>query len=517
METTPLSTRTLDTSRGYLLLGLACIMLMYAGIWQMNVAGLFAHVHHAATATHDAAHQDTGHHVAGEVPAIGSVVPFAILLGCIAILPVLSKTEHWWERNWNRLYVSLGCAGATLLYYAFFYADGVTNHLTHLQSHAGWETAAAVLSNAWLGEYIPFMALLFSLYVISGGIVISGKLVGRPSTNLALIGIGTLLASFIGTTGAAMLLIRPLLRANSGRKYVAHTIVFFIFTVCNTGGCLLPVGDPPLFLGFLHGVNFTWTLSLWPMWLTMNAMLLVTYYVFDAIQYRREPKPTESTVPATVDAHSTGRIRVGGALNFVWLIGVVFAVALLDPSRAFPGTNWHPPLFYREIVIFGLTALSMWFTPSKLRMANSFNFDAILEVAALFLGIFVCMQPAIQLLNVYGPELGFDSSWKFFWGTGLLSSCLDNAPTYVVFFETAKTVPSSGSVVAGVPETFLVGISLGAVFLGAMTYIGNGPNLMVKAIAESQQIKMPSFFGYIMYSVAAVLPTAIVVTLMFLV
>ncbi len=501
METTTLNAGKLNSIREKLMMGFAAIVLCYAFLW---VAVLAAHVSHS----HGSA--DAAVVVNSITPAVASVVPFAVLLGCIAILPVIPRTVHWWENNWNRLTVSLSCAGATLAYYGFFYQGTISNHLTHGASVPGISTAMTVLANAWLVEYIPFLTLLFSLYVISGGIVIEGSMLGRPAVNCGLIGIGTVMASFVGTTGAAMLMIRPLLRANADRKYNVHTIVFFIFTVCNTGGCLLPIGDPPLFLGFLRGVAFEWTLSLWPMWLLMNGTLIALYFALDTVLWRRESPDVK------VHKGQKEKLRLKGGLNLLWLTGVVLAVATLDPSRPFPGTHWHPPLYYREVVMFAFTALSLWLTSNAFRVANSFNYDAILEVAALFLGIFVCMQPAVQMLNNYGCHLGLDAPWKYFWATGLLSSCLDNAPTYVVFFETAKTCVVPGPTVAGVSESYLIAISLGAVFLGAMTYLGNGPNLMIKAIAESQRVKMPSFFGYMIYSCAALLPAAILVTLVFL-
>ncbi len=499
METASLGVLKLQRVREQLLLTFAALVAAYGLVW-------FA----LSAARHTPDAHGEAVHAAAAVPAVVSVLPFVLLLGCIAVLPVIPATAHWWEHNWNRLAVSLGCALATLVYYALFYGSGVANHLTHSQSAAGPWAAFAVLINSWLVEYIPFLTLLFSLYTVSGGIVITGSMTGRPAVNLTMLGVGTLLASCVGTTGAAMLMIRPLLRANTERQHVAHTIVFFIFTVCNTGGCLLPIGDPPLFLGFMRGVAFEWTLSLWPMWLLMNGVLLLMYFLLDSWYWRQEkPAARERRVKYVP-------VRLRGCLNLLWLAGVVAAVATLDPSRPVPGTDWSAPLYYREIVLLSFTALSLWCTSHECRMANSFNYDAILEVAALFLGIFVCMQPAIQLLNAHGAQLGLNTPWKYFWATGLLSSVLDNAPTYVVFFETARTSTVMGPRVAGVPEAYLVAVSIGAVFLGAMTYIGNGPNLMVKAIAENQNVRMPSFFGYVVYSCAALLPASVLLTVVFL-
>ncbi|MAT16439.1 MAG: sodium:proton antiporter [Planctomyces sp.] len=462
----------------------------------------------AATA-HDSAHGGESHH--DVAPAFYSVIPFVALLLCIALLPLFHKTEHWWEHNWNRFVVAVSLGGVTLLYYAFLYGHGVTDHSTHVTSHEGFGAAVTVLKNALLVEYIPFISLLFSLYVISGGIAIEGHLVGKPKLNVGLIGLGGLLASFIGTTGAAMLLIRPLLRANSNRDYVAHTVIFFIFVVCNTGGCLLPIGDPPLFLGYLRGVPFTWTLELWPEWLFVNSLLVATYFAWDSLKYKKENREKVERRPENPE-----RFAIRGGINFVLLVGVIVCVALLDPSKAVPGTNWHAPVYFREVMMLILAGLSLLLTSVSIREQNGFNYDAILEVAALFVGIFICMQAPIQILNVYGASLGFDSPTKFYWGTGILSSFLDNAPTYVVFFETAKTMEPTGQVVAGVGEYMLAAISLGAVFMGAMTYIGNGPNFMVKAIAEKNNVRMPSFFGYMAYSCAVLLPISILMNIIFL-
>lgn len=460
--------------------------------------------------TAEVPHDD--HHSHAEPPAFYSVIPFAALLLCIAFLPLIHKTEEWWEHNKNRLLVAVSLGLVTLLYYTFLYGHGVVDHGTHEMSAPGFPAAIVVLKNALLVEYIPFIALLFSLYVISGGIAFNGNLVGRPILNTGIIAIGAAIASFIGTTGAAMLLIRPLLKANQKRDYVAHTVIFFIFVVCNTGGCLLPIGDPPLFLGFLRGVPFTWTLTLWPMWLAMNLSLLAVYFVFDTIRYKKEDKEKVEALPEVSEPFS-----LKGSINFLWLLLVIFCVAVLDPSKPVPGTEWHAPHFFREVCMFALAGISLLTTSKMIRKQNSFNYEAILEVAALFVGIFICMQAPVQILNVNGASLGIDSPWKFYWATGVLSSFLDNAPTYVVFFETAKAAGTNGAAVAGVNEVSLVAISLGAVFMGAMTYIGNGPNFMVKAIAEKNNIRMPSFFGFMAYSCAVLLPLSIALTFVFLV
>jgi Na+/H+ antiporter NhaD/arsenite permease-like protein len=422
------------------------------------------------------------------------------LLLSIAFLPLIPVTAHWWEHNRNRLVVSALLASVTLLYYAV--ADGLASVTT-------------VLQHAVLAEYVPFIVLLFSLYVISGGICLRGDLPAHAGTNTCFLGAGALLASFIGTTGASMLLIRPLLQTNSQRKHVVHTVIFFIFLVSNIGGTLLPIGDPPLYLGYLRGVYFLWTLHLFVPWLVAVAFLLGLYYVVDSFAYRRE-------APKDIRRDEAQRIplAIHGKINFVYLLGVVLCVALLDPQKEFLGL-FRPFLFLRELVMLGLVALSLRTTSPAVRQANRFNYHAILEVAALFIGIFICMQVPIAILHAKGPHLGLDEPWHFFWATGALSSFLDNAPTYVVFFETATVLPGGGSaldLVGGgtIAEPLLIGVSLGAVFMGAMTYIGNGPNFMVKSIAEQSGIRMPSFFGYTLWSVTILAPVFVAITLIFL-
>jgi len=478
----------------------------------------------AATAGHHGA-EAAGHdeHHAIIPPAVWTVIPFCVLLGCIAVLPLIRKTEHWWESNKNRFLVASVLGLLTLLYYlvghhhaihSHWPADGLASPVAGATFQ--WGFAWTVFANAILYEYIPFIVLLFSLYTISGGIRIEGNLKAHPMTNTSFIAVGGLLASFIGTTGAAMLLIRPLLETNKERKHVVHTVVFFIFVVCNCGGCLLPIGDPPLFLGYLRGVAFTWTLGLWAPWLFLNGMLLAVYFAWD--HFFCYPDETKKDIQR--DETRTKLLSITGwVLNVPLLIGVVFCVALLDPSQPVPGTDgWHSPMYLREICQLALVGLSLLLGSSLIRQKNRFNYHAIIEVAALFFGIFLCMQPALQILNVQGPNMGVTTPTQFFWVTGGLSSVLDNAPTYVVFFETAKTlnpggVPLDVTVIAG---HLLVAISLGAVFMGAMTYIGNGPNFMVKAIAEASGIRMPSFFGYMKYSFAVLLPLLVITTLLFL-
>jgi Na+/H+ antiporter NhaD/arsenite permease-like protein len=427
----------------------------------------------------------------------------------LGILPLLPATHHWWESNLHRFGVSITFAGLTVLYYIIVPYDE--------------QDVITVLEHAVVVEYIPFIVLLFALYVISGGISLKGDLPARPLTNTAFLAVGAGIASFIGTTGASMLLIRPLLQTNSQRRHVRHTVIFFIFLVSNIGGCLLPIGDPPLFLGYLFGVPFFWTLGLWAPWLVCCGILLVLYYAVDSLAYRREaPQAIQA------DEKRWEPLRLQGAMNLVWLLGVVCSVAFVVPGKQFPLLGFEVFPFLRELLMLGFVAISLWSTPRAVREHNQFNYTAILEVAALFIGIFITMQVPIAFLNARGAALGVNEPWEFFWATGALSSFLDNAPTYVVFFETAKVLPVDPGIatvslyigeqaVGQVADALLVAISLGAVFLGAMTYIGNGPNFMVKSIAEQAGIPMPSFFGYMFkYSVPILLPVFIAITFLFL-
>jgi len=477
------------------------------------------------------------------VPSALWVWPFVAILLAIALLPLIPRTHHWWESNRNKFLVSLVLAACTLAYY---HGRGTGVHASHSHNseehgaptsaaaHSdslatapaagvprtppGWPTVKAVLHHAVLVEYVPFIVLLFSLYVITGGIVVRGDIRATPAINTAILATGGLLASFIGTTGAAMLLIRFLLKTNSERARKVHTIIFFIFIVANIGGCLLPIGDPPLFLGYLLGVEFFWTLRLWREWALMLGMLLVIYYFWDRWAYRHE-------APEAIARDEAERqpMQVDGLHNVLYLLGVLFAVATLDPSKAFPGTSWHAPPYLREGVQLAMAGLSLLSTPQLLRRENQFNYRAIGEVACLFIGIFVTMQVPIEILQLRGPQLGLREPWHFFWATGLLSSFLDNAPTYVVYFETAGTLRPPGmpllynlmTATGTIAAPLLAAVSCGAVFMGANTYIGNGPNFMVKSIAEQSGVKMPSFFGYMAYSGGILIPLFVLVTLIF--
>ena len=407
------------------------------------------------------------------VPSVLWVLPFVALLLCIAVLPLAAP--HLWESNWHKLGLS-ALLGLPVLVLYLRAMPAAVHH-----------TAA---------DYVSFMVLLGSLFVITGGILLEGDLQATPATNVAFLGGGALLASVIGTTGASMLLVRPLLQTNSERKHVRHTVVFFIFLVSNIGGCLTPLGDPPLFLGYLAGVPFSWTLRLAPAWLTTCSVLLVVYYLWDRRAYA-----TESREDRMRDRLEVRPLRMAGKTNVGLLLAVVAAVSLL-----------HAP--YREAAMLAAAAASYGLTQRELRHANRFTFGPILEVGALFAGIFVTMLPALDILRARGGALGVHEPWHYFWSAGALSSFLDNAPTYLTFLALAQGQGLPAQVV-GVSHEVLAAISLGAVFMGANSYIGNGPNFMVRSIAEERGVAMPSFGGYMIYSGAVLLPLFVVVTFLF--
>jgi Na+/H+ antiporter NhaD/arsenite permease-like protein len=407
------------------------------------------------------------------LPAAWWVIPFVTLLLAIAILPFAAP--HLWESNVRKLIVSLALGLPVAVYYA-----------SHEPAVIG-ETVA---------DYLSFMILLGSLFVISGGVVMDGDLEARPWVNVSFLGMGALLASFIGTTGASMLLIRPLLHTNAERRHVVHTIVFFIFVVSNIGGCLTPLGDPPLFLGYLEGVPFTWTFRLLPAWLFATVLLLAIYFVWDTILHAKEPPER-----LTLDAARVKPLRIAGAHNLVLLGAIVAATAFL-------------PAFWREAAMVALAGVSWTLTNRHLHRANHFTFGPILEVAVLFLGIFMTMMPALDILRARGGELGVTHPWHFFWATGTLSSFLDNAPTYLTFLALAQGQRGVDEIL-GMSHEILAAISLGAVFMGANTYIGNGPNFMVRSIAESRGVKMPGFGGYMLYSGAVLIPVFVLITFVF--
>ena len=427
-----------------------------------------------------------------------SALPFLALLLAIASLPLLAG--HWWESNVNRAKVTVAIA---LPFAAWWLAT---------RGEAGVHQLLGSLE-----EYLAFIVLLGSLYVISGGIHVAGTLAGTPLVNTAILAIGAVLANLIGTTGASMVLIRPLLRANQGRDSCRHAVVFFIFVVSNTGGLLTPLGDPPLYLGFLHGVPFGWTMRLLPEWLLVNGLVLATFYVVDWRDVAREV----GARPAVVLREP---LRIEGAFNVVLLLGVALVTVAHGAGWGAADGNW--PFGLAELLLIGL-ALTAWVTTSPTcREANAFGFAPIVEVAVLFLGIFVTMTAPLLVLNAHGSKLGLTEPWHYFWGTGLVSSVLDNAPTYLSFAATlagglgigVESKGYLGEVIASAEGArLLAAISCGAVFMGAMSYIGNGPNFMVKTLAESAGVKMPSFFGYLRWSFLILTPLFAIVSLVFFV
>jgi len=439
--------------------------------------------------------------VGHETPSILSSLPFAVLLVAIAILPLFHGTHHWWEKNRNKFLISVSLALITLIYY-WLRNTGFQHGA--VSAAPGLATVAAVLQDAVIADYIPFMVMLFSLYTISGGIRWEIGSKPTPLMNLLVLAVGTVLASLIGTTGAAMLLIRPLLDLNQQRRYKQHTVIFFVFLVANIGGSLLPIGDPPLFLGYLRGVPFLWTLKLLPHWLVCAGLVLSIYLAWDFVLYRHE---------RTLDKASGKLFSDVGRVNYLWLAAAVLSIAIVTPGKAFVGTDWIVPRFLREIILLSLTGLSWITSQANVRRKNEFSFVPIGEVASLFLGIFICMMPPLEILQTKGGDLGLSQPWQFFWITGVLSSFLDNAPTYAVFFETAVALQPTISLPA---DPLLIAISTGAVFMGANSYIGNGPNFMVKSVAEAQGVPMPSFFAYMLYSAVVLLPIFALLTFVFL-
>ncbi|WP_053188279.1 sodium:proton antiporter [Sunxiuqinia dokdonensis] len=422
-------------------------------------------------------------------------LPFVAMLLFIAIGPLFF--HHWWEENKNKLKISLilGVPLAILLV-----VRGLHHELIHQM----------------LFDYVPFIILLGALFVITGGIHLKGDIEAKPTVNTLFLAIGAVLASFMGTTGAAMLLIRPVIKTNSERKFKVHTILFFIAIVANAGGMLTPLGDPPLFLLYLRGAPFSWFFGLVGPWLFANALLLVIYFLLDSYYHKKE------SVKAIVeDRTHIEPIRLKGNLNFVFLIGVVLAVAFLNQQYIHAIHENHYLGFIREGVILLMAILSLVFTNNNMRyQENKFTWGPIIEVAYLFLGIFITMVPALLYLRENAHSFGLSTPTHFYYATGTLSAFLDNAPTAVSFHNLALGMVDqfgASALVAHIPEVLLKAISLGAVFFGAMTYIGNGPNFMVKAIAEENKIEMPSFFGYIVkFSLTVLLPVYIVTQLIFL-
>ncbi len=455
----------------------------------------------------------------GETLPLWSCVPFAGMLLSIAIFPLVKG--EWWEKH--QLHVAIFWSLIFLVPFVAVYGFGV----------ALYEFLETVVL-----DYIPFIVLLFGLFAVAGGIHIKGTMAGTTINNVVLLAIGTLLSSWIGTTGSAMLLIRPVLRANSWRRNKKHIVIFFIFLVANMGGCLTPLGDPPLFLGYLRGVPFFWTLQhIWPLLLLNSVILLVVFALIDRHYVKKEGKEGEEALELEEEAVEKVPLRIQGAHNVVFLAIIIVAVILngvipqtnmfLNPDTGLVyGLDLYEDIhlgfnYFLQIVLILLAALlSMLTTKKEIRTINDFEWGPIAEVAKLFIGIFITMIPALALLQANGASLGLDTPIKLFWSTGVLSSFLDNSPTYVVFLTAAGALDYGGldavaTTVGAVAPSLLLAISAGAVFMGAITYIGNAPNFMVKSIAERRGIKMPSFFGYMGWSCGILLPLFVIDTVVF--
>jgi Na+/H+ antiporter NhaD/arsenite permease-like protein len=410
------------------------------------------------------------------------ILPFALMLLAIALMPFIHL--HWWERNFPK--VAMGLGAITTIYYVFVL--GNADRMLHV-GH----------------EYVSFIALIGSLFIVAGGIHIDVKGEAKPWVNCLFLFVGAVLANFIGTTGASMLLIRPWIRMNKYRITSFH-IVFFIFIVSNVGGCLTPIGDPPLFLGYLKGVPFWWVLQkCWIAWAIVVAGLIGVFYVLDRRNFLRAP-------PEIREEETRQEIwKVEGWRNVGFLLLILAAVFIKSPVGLSEG-------------LMVMAAAGSWFaTPKRVHQANTFNFHPIREVAWLFVGIFATMVPALDYLELHAAKLGLDSEMKFFWLTGLLSGALDNAPTYLTFLAAAMGLhnlslsdPGQVRQLVAAHGHEVMAISLGAVFFGAMTYIGNGPNFMVKSIAEQAKVKTPSFFAYLFkYALPTLIPLMILISLLF--
>lgn len=470
----------------------------------------------------DDAHGDEGAHhghgVDGAKLPIWSIIPFVGILLSIAILPLVFDS-HFLVHHGGKMSLAWGLIFA--IPYLIAFRGAAFYDILHI----------------YLIDYIPFIILLWGLFTVAGGILVRGTLRGTPIVNTLLLLIGTAIASWVGTTGASMLLIRPLIRANEYRKNKVHLVVFFIFLVSNIGGSLTPLGDPPLFLGFLHNVPFFWTTTaLFPHMLFISVILIVIFFIADTFMFKREG----GVVP---DDGTSEPIRVEGLFNLIFLLGIVAAVLMSGTFKwgevNIFGVHVYWQNIARDVLIVVMGLLSLQFTPftGELRQSNEFSWEPIEEVAKVFAGIFITIIPALAILKAgnEGALAGLIGAIQqpahYFWITGVLSSFLDNAPTYLTFFNTAlgklnltedmlpEILSTPAGTLTGNAKVFvelLTAISVGAVFMGANTYIGNAPNFMVKAIAEQSGIRMPSFFGYMLWSVAILVPLFVIVTFVFL-
>lgn len=438
-------------------------------------------------------------------------IPFACVLLCIAILPLAAG--EWWEKH-QPLVIAL-LSVLFIVPFAVLFGAG-----------AAAETVLECIFN----DYLTFIVLLFGLYCVAGNINLDGDLAGSPRVNIIMLILGTLLSSFIGTTGSSMLFVRPMVKVNSWRKRRAHIMVFFIFLVSNIGGCLTPIGDPPLLMGFSRGVSFVWSFHLLPVLIINMVCLLTIFYFIDRKQYRKDI--ADGLQP---DISSTGtKISLKGIHNLIYLVMIILAVVLsgvLPKLSAFQNAegetlgihifgevSFPVTSLIEVIIILAAAFLSFKTTKREIRKQNHFTWGAIREVAILFIGIFITMQPALLILKGVGANLGLSQPFQMFWVTGALSSFLDNTPTYLVFLTTAGAMNFSSGIattVGMIPQQMLMAISCGAVFMGANTYIGNAPNFMVKSISDENGIRMPSFFGYLWWSVRFLIPVFVIDMLIF--
>jgi len=452
------------------------------------------------------------HELGASLPAWSSI-PFTGLLLSIALLPMFAP--HFWHHHFGK--VSAAWALAFALPFLAAYRGEAVHEILHI----------------YLKDYVPFIILLWALFTVAGGILVETRWIGTPATNTVMLAIGTAMASWVGTTGASMVLIRPMLRMNKNRQSKVHVVIFFIFLISNVGGSLTPLGDPPLFLGFLHGVPFFWTLNLLDEMLLVSGILLALFFVLDTYYYRKhEEKPKAARREARQYKRNDDGMRIRGLVNLLFLGGIVGAVLMSGLLKLgqihVAGIELSGQDILRDAFLLAMGGLSLKFTSREIREKNGFTWGPILEVAYLFAGIFMTIIPMLAMLKAGAQgALGFliamvEKPWHYFWMAGGLSSFLDNAPTYLTFFNTAL-----GSFYPGLPEPaavaalianqgiYLSAIACGAVFMGANTYIGNAPNFMVKSIAEENGVKMPSFFGYMLYSALILIPSFILVTFVF--
>lgn len=439
-------------------------------------------------------------------------IPFAGLLLCIAVFPLVK--EAWWEKN--RPYAVIFWSLLFIIPFAVMFGAG-----------EALETVLECIIN----DYLTFIVLLFGLFCVAGNITMEGDLAGSPRVNVLLLAVGTLLSSVIGTTGSSMLMVRPIIKMNSWRKRRSHIMVFFIFLVSNIGGCLTPIGDPPLLMGFSRGVPFFWSLHLFPVLVVNMIVILTIFYWMDRRNYRKDI--ADGLMP-DISGPGNKIIRFEGLHNLIFIVMIIAAVILSGvlPDMAmfqnaagevlgihiFGEVTLTIPSLIEVCIILVAALLSFKTTNPEIRKKNHFTWGAIQEVAVLFIGIFITMQPALMILKVMGPNLGITKPFQMFWITGALSSFLDNTPTYLVFLTTAGSMNFAQGIATTlgiIPQKMLLAISCGAVFMGANTYIGNAPNFMVKSISDENGIRMPSFFGYLFWSIRILIPVFLLDTVLF--